>query len=183
MMRLGWGNFALKRPRGGQNRLPGRCERRFWEQLNAHSEQLNATMCHQCTDLVAFTLGSHERGDFARPPLPKDQNPTSNSQPVRGPSVFCPCPRLYFARRAPVCRPSQARFMSVESPCEVRRPSVRCPYVAYKADCGVFEHAKRGFTTVSRGPQRIRACFARDCPRCLRSLRGKPLDFLKNRMR
>ena len=59
-MRLGWGNFALKRPRGGQNRLPGRCERRFWEQLNAHSEQLNATMCHQGTDLVAFTLGSHQ---------------------------------------------------------------------------------------------------------------------------
>ena len=29
MMRLGWGNFALKRPRGGQNRLPRRCERRF----------------------------------------------------------------------------------------------------------------------------------------------------------
>ena len=29
------------------------------EQLNAHSEQLNATMRHHGTELVAFTLGSH----------------------------------------------------------------------------------------------------------------------------
>ena len=57
-MRTGWGDFALKRPRGGQNRLPGRGERQLSEQLNAHSEQPNATMCHQGTKLVAFTLGS-----------------------------------------------------------------------------------------------------------------------------
>ena len=68
MMRLGWGNFALKRPRSGQNRLPGRRERRFWEQLNAHSEQLNATMCHQGTDLVAFTLGSHQFTEICEMP-------------------------------------------------------------------------------------------------------------------
>ena len=79
----------------------------------------------------------------------KIQLPTLN--PNRGPSVFKPVFRPYLVRRAPVCRPSQARFMSVESPCEVRRPSVRCPYVAYKADCRVFEHAKRRFSTVSRG--------------------------------
>jgi hypothetical protein len=29
------------------------------EQLNAYSEELNATMCHNDTDLVSFTLGSH----------------------------------------------------------------------------------------------------------------------------
>ena len=124
-----------------------------------------------------------------RSSLPKDQNPTSNSQPgswpVRGrarspsapPSARSPSVRgrarspsappsvrilsvsrpsgVGRARRArrhpPMCRPSQARFMSVESPCEVRRPSVRCPYVAYKAGCGAFEHAKQRFSMVSRG--------------------------------
>ena len=60
-VRLGWGNSARKRPRGGQNRRPGRRKRRFWEQLNANSEQLNATMCRQGTVLVAFTLTSHRK--------------------------------------------------------------------------------------------------------------------------
>ena len=63
-VRLGWGNSARKRPRGGKNRRPGRCERRSWEQLNAHSEQLNATMCRQGTVLVAFTLTSHQEFCF-----------------------------------------------------------------------------------------------------------------------
>jgi len=59
MVRTGWGNFVLKRPRGGPNRPPGRGKRHLSEQLNAHSEELNATMCHQGTELVAFTVGSH----------------------------------------------------------------------------------------------------------------------------
>ena len=58
MVRTGWGNFALKRPRGGPDRLHGRGKRQLSEQLNAHSEELNATMRHHGTELVAFTLGS-----------------------------------------------------------------------------------------------------------------------------
>ena len=53
-VRLGW-----ERPRGEENRRPRRRRRRSWEQLNAHSEQLNATMCRQGT--VAFTLTSHQK--------------------------------------------------------------------------------------------------------------------------
>ena len=63
--------------------------------------------------------------------------------------VASPCE----VRHKPVSCPWEGRKKSVICPCEVRRPSVRCPYVAYKADCGAFEHAKRRFTTVSRGPQ------------------------------
>ena len=58
MVRLGWGNFALKQPSGGRNRRSGRRERHLPEQLNAHSEELNATMRHHGTELVAFTLTS-----------------------------------------------------------------------------------------------------------------------------
>ena len=59
MVRPGWGNHALKR--GRRHTSPPRTTilERFSEQLNAHSEQLNATMCRQGTDLVAFTLTSH----------------------------------------------------------------------------------------------------------------------------
>ena len=58
MVRPGWGNHALKR--GRRHTSPPRTTilERFSEQLNAHSEQLNATMCHHDTILVAFTLGS-----------------------------------------------------------------------------------------------------------------------------
>ena len=49
-----------------------------------------------------------KRGDFARPPLPKDQNPTSNSQP----------------------KPWSVRILSVSCPCLVRILSVVCPWIA-----------------------------------------------------
>ena len=60
MVRLGWGNFALKQPSGVRNRRSGRRERHLSEQLNAHSEELNATMRHHGTELVAFTLTSDQ---------------------------------------------------------------------------------------------------------------------------
>ncbi len=58
MVRLGWGNYARKR--GWMPTSPSRTTllKRFPEQLNAHSEQLNATMGHHGTELLAFTLGS-----------------------------------------------------------------------------------------------------------------------------
>ena len=58
-MRLGWGSYAFKQARMGMSTPETDLRRRFSEQLNAHSELLNATMRHLGTELVAFTLGSH----------------------------------------------------------------------------------------------------------------------------
>lgn len=79
MVRPGWGNHALKR--GRRHTSPPRTTilERFPEQLNTHSEQLNATMCHHDTILVAFTLGSdHELcsiGNILRVPLKEEWYP------------------------------------------------------------------------------------------------------------
>jgi hypothetical protein len=59
MVRLGWGSYAFKQARMGMSTPETDLRRRFSEQLNAHSELLNATMRHLGTELVAFTLGSH----------------------------------------------------------------------------------------------------------------------------
>ena len=44
MVRLGWGSYAFKQARMGMSTPETDLRRRFSEQLNAHSEQLNATM-------------------------------------------------------------------------------------------------------------------------------------------
>ena len=61
MVRLGWGSYAFKQARMGMSTPETDLRRRFSEQLNAHSELLNATMRHLGTELVAFTLGRHLR--------------------------------------------------------------------------------------------------------------------------
>ena len=88
MVRLGWGNYAFKQARMGMSTPETDLRRCFSEQLNAHSEQLNATMRHHGTELVAFTLGSH----------PKKQNsnfvPISTSANPGTKMLFCnsvPC--------------------------------------------------------------------------------------------
>ena len=60
MVRLGWGSYAFKQARMGMSTPETDLRRRFSEQLNAHSEQLNATMRHLGTESVAFTLGRHQ---------------------------------------------------------------------------------------------------------------------------
>ena len=60
MVRLGWGNYTLKQAGMGMSTPETGQRRRFSEQLNAHSEQLNETMRHNGTELVAFTLGSDQ---------------------------------------------------------------------------------------------------------------------------
>lgn len=59
-MCLGWGNYAPEQ--APPARIPPHTARSrpFSEQLNAHSEQLNATMGLYGTNLVAFTLTSDQ---------------------------------------------------------------------------------------------------------------------------
>ena len=57
-----------------------------------------------------------KRGDFARPPLPKDQNPTSNSQPGSWPVRFKSVARPYLVRLKSVCSPLRVRGKTVTCP-------------------------------------------------------------------
>ena len=100
---------------------PGRRGRRSWEQLNAHSEQLNATMCRQGTVLVAFTLTSHRtqshqvtghvsasttpgRAALLRPPPREGRAPASTTfgrAGARPSRVNGPSTSAAFGRHAP----------------------------------------------------------------------------------
>ena len=116
MVRPGWGNHALKR--GRRHTSPPRTTilERFPEQLNAHSEQLNAAMCHHDTILVAFTLGSD--------PLESGLSPVLEmaTEPSRGLARFSSILPL-LATRTTCHHPGRSSNSICRSPCFSRTQS------------------------------------------------------------